>query len=72
MESGYHNISERVFGLFRRLHSSDQIKGTGVGLAICQRIVERYGGKIWITAESHQGTTFHFTIPISDDTDCQA
>ena len=57
---------ERVFGLFKRLHSSrGEYIGVGMGLAICRRIVERYGGRIWVQSESGRGATFHFTIPIS-------
>lgn len=59
IEPEYH---ERVFGLFKRLHATRQLAGAGMGLAICQRIVERYGGRIWVESESGRGATFHFTI----------
>jgi signal transduction histidine kinase len=63
IEPEYH---ERVFGLFKRLHSArGEYAGVGMGLAICRRIVERYGGRIWLHSEVGQGATFYFTIPIT-------
>jgi signal transduction histidine kinase len=53
---------EKVFGIFTRLHPQDQYPGTGMGLAICQRIVERYDGRIWVESEQGSGAAFHFTI----------
>jgi PAS domain S-box-containing protein len=54
---------ETIFGLFKRLHAGDEFSGTGMGLAICQRIVERYHGRIWVESEPGRGSVFHFTLP---------
>ena len=54
----------QIFGLFKRLHGKD-LPGTGMGLPICQRIVERYGGRIWVESEEGKGATFYFRLPVA-------
>lgn len=57
-----HQYFDRVFGIFKRLYSRDEYPGTGIGLALCKRIVETHGGKIWVDSEENQGTSIYFTI----------
>jgi light-regulated signal transduction histidine kinase (bacteriophytochrome) len=59
--------AERVFVIFQRLHPKDAYPGTGIGLAMCRKIIEFHGGRIWLDTDAERGAVFRFTLPVVEE-----
>jgi signal transduction histidine kinase len=55
--------AKRIFEPFQRLHGEEDYPGTGIGLAVCERIIDQHGGRIWVSSTAGEGSVFHFTLP---------